>query len=64
MWGNPQFQGFGPWQNAFPMQFMPQMMQGSQMQFPPGPFPGQFQQMMQNPQGQSVQNPQVLNVQS
>jgi hypothetical protein len=67
MWGNPQFQGFGPWQNAFPMQFMPQMMQGSQMQFPPGLFPGQFQQMMQNPQGQSsqmMQNPQVLNVQS
>jgi hypothetical protein len=43
MWSNPQFQGFGPWQNAFPLQFMPQMMQGSQMQFPLGPFPGQFQ---------------------
>jgi hypothetical protein len=26
LWGNPQFQGYGPWQNAFPMQFMPQMM--------------------------------------
>jgi hypothetical protein len=28
MWGNPNFQQFG-WQPPFPMQFMPQMMQGN-----------------------------------
>jgi hypothetical protein len=61
MWSNPQFQGFGPWQNAFPLQFMPQMMQGSQMQFPPGPFPGQFQQMI--PQTQSFNSQRQLELQ-
>jgi hypothetical protein len=60
MWSNPQFQGFGPWQNEFPIQFMPQLMQGSQMQFPPGLFPGQFQQMLQNPQIQSSQRQMEL----
>jgi hypothetical protein len=39
MWGNPSFQQFG-WQPPFPMQFMPQMMQGNQMQFQHG-FPAQ-----------------------
>jgi hypothetical protein len=40
MWGNPSFQQFG-WQPSFPMQFMPQMVQGNQMQFQQGPFPVQ-----------------------
>jgi hypothetical protein len=42
MWSNPQLQQMGGWQPAFPMQFLPpQMMQGTQMQFPP---PVQFNQ--------------------
>jgi hypothetical protein len=40
MWGNPSFQHFG-WKPSFPMQFMPQMVQGNQMQFQQGPFPVQ-----------------------
>jgi hypothetical protein len=51
MWGNPNFQQFG-WQPPFLIQFMPQMMQGNQMQFQHG-FPTQQYPMFAEMQGGS-----------
>jgi hypothetical protein len=53
MWGNPSFQQFG-WQPSFPMQFMPQMVQGNQMQFQQGPFPVQQFPVQSMQQGGNV----------
>jgi hypothetical protein len=53
MRGNPNFHRFW-WQRPFPMQFMPQMVQGNQMQFQQGPFPVQQFPVQSLQQGEMI----------